>query len=138
MKKLLLILFTFTLTFSCLFFGGCKSNLSGEYHLTSVKYYDDSTHSTVTVEVGDEYFGMKLTKDTYILIVEDGEAFLRFQDEEEDGTIDDVEVYRFQWSKGYDNEYYAYSEEDEWTYVVKKEKKQIIFDWDGTLLTFKK
>lgn len=138
MKKLLSILFTFTITFSCLFLGGCNGNLSGEYYLETIKYYDYKTNSTVTVGVGDKYHGTELTKSTFILIIEEDECFLRWQEEEDDGTID-LEVYKFQWSKGYDNEYYACSnEEEDYVYVAKKNGNQIIFDFYGTLIFLKK
>lgn len=136
MKKLLITIFSCLMLVSCCLLGGCASSQE-VYKLSKIKAYNSETKTDVTIELGDEYYGMPLQSDTVTLIITDDTAFVRFCEREESGE-EDIEVYALQWKQGYNNEYYAYLEGDDDVFIAKKDGNQIVFDFEGEIFIFEK
>ena len=120
----------------CFLFAGCSK--TGTYHFESLKYEDGET--SITVDIGDKFEGMELTKDTFVLMLNDDNSFaLRtsYTVEYDGEEYTETEVVTGTWMEGYEKEIYLTAEDDD-AFVAKKDGKKIIFEYDGVELTLKK
>ena len=139
MKRLLLtIVSCFCLACSVLL-GACSfSSVNGTYKLQKIKYTQGDTQ--LTVNLGDKYEGLQLKEDTFILIIESDYAIFREHSVEiYNGEMsENTYAHILRWVKGYANEMYFISEDEE-TFIAIKNGKEISMEIeDGITLYFSK
>ena len=138
MKKLKTFLMTAlicTMACCCFLFTGCSKTVT--YHFESLKYESDDT--SITINIGDKFEGTELTKDTFLLLLNDNNTFvlrISYIVEYDDEEYSETEVVIGTWMKGYEKEIYLTTEDE--SFIAKKDGKKIIFEYDVGELTLKK
>ena len=137
MKKLLLIILSFTLTCCCFLLIGCSSKKE-VYNFSMLTIEENETE--FSFEVGDKYEGVRLTEDYFTIILDEDKAVLRRCYTETHG--EETETYKEAFVcniiEGINNELYMYPEGEEDALILVKEKNTLTLDFDGMLLVLTK
>ncbi len=132
MKKLLLSILTFSLVCCCLLFGSCSLKLgyNGIYKFKRMSVKENGV--TVSIEVGSEFEGIKLTEDFMVLEIDKDTATLRVN------AQDEAIVGICKWTEGiYDDELYFYLEATgEVLFIAIKEGDTISIDLPASEVGF--
>lgn len=136
LKKISLLLCMAIVTCCCFLFTGCVA--SGTYKFERLTYINDKG-TTVSCYVNDQYQGVRLKENSFVLLLQNDTVILRTESTAENASEPSISVISGKVVKGINNEYYfIFSDSYGSTLIANVNGSTISFDVIGVTIFLKK